>query len=207
MNEKMKKYQKIINFYVAKKSHYPITDLFCMNFKQKEGGYVKVYEDLSNEKKSPDNAEFFEIIRNNQELMEPLKWLEKLDEKEKKCYIDEKYQQLEPNQKWHFLISWMAFKIVVETNPLKNPTRVTKLPDNVKQFCGVNCPELRLWLFEAAMDNDIVKIQDVYEMYSKLVDGRREKDIRTYYSKECEYWSECWKKILSVIDKAYGELD
>lgn len=122
-------------------------------------GDLRIYGELKNNYK--------ELIKEQR-----LTWLKDLD----KNFILERrqYSQLEPNQKWHLLISWYAYKIIMDVYDVEiGDARRLKENTEVNNWCGVKCPELCLWMQEAACDNRIITLEDIFEMYTEAVEIRK----------------------------------
>lgn len=60
-------------------------------------------------------------------------------------------KQAEPNQKWHFTKAWYAEK--ASQNPQFGEKELTA-------WCGIRCPELLLWMAEAAGLDGVEKVVD-----------------------------------------------
>lgn len=202
--------EDVIIFYLNKKDHYPISDLFMQNFRQNGGGYIKLheilskfdindnYKELKKKRRLNENDGNLRIcgeLKNNYEELvknHRLAWLQDLD----KNFILERenYLKLEPNQKWHLLISWYAYKIIMDIYDLEI-VNASRLKENKRVFnwCNVKCPECCLWMFEAAYDNETITLEHILMMYAEAVEMRQKK--RTKFS------DIYWEKVLLVISR------
>lgn len=200
-----------IKFYLNKKEHYPISDLFMQNYRQEERGYINLhnvfvsdadedYEKLVKKQRlksyEGDLKIYGELKNNYKELIKEqrLTWLKDLD---KNFILVERrqYSKLEPNRKWHLLIFWYAYKIIMDVYDVEiGDARRLEENTEVNNWCGVKCPELCLWMLEAACDNRIITLEDIFEMYTEAVEIRRKK-----LKKSCSLIY--WEKIKKVIMK------
>lgn len=251
--------EKVIKFYMSKQEHYPISDMFMINYRQDSGEYIDVYEKFKGlvipdfkleniiiQKKTKkrnqvkinkytlwddeDDVYFFYCISRYLQIRKyigpPIEIEKKLTDllidfngmkdEEILCHTEEcKYFRGEPNQKWHFLISWCAYKLLV-IKPENEKNTFFAVPQNQENNCItttvapwtkedlnnkpsywtlVRCPELRLWMYEAAYDGEIITIDKIMQAYSEAVNCRLKKEENK------DFWYKCWKDIEEVITK------
>lgn len=176
-----------IDFYKDKAAKPEWTDKFIKEYQQEESdGYISLarafeaYNKINSEmEKSPD-------IR-----VHALRDLDKDFVLNVKCNKDDG----EPNQKWHFLVAFCAM-VELEGSEKEKSLFSKSYP----------CPELRLWLIEAAKDGNIIKEEDVKAAYNAAKDYKNGKINKVA-------WNNLWldssnaynayeKKIEAVISKA-----
>lgn len=105
--------KELVFYLTSKNAHYPLSDEFVINYRQKKGGYIT-------------------FAAKTGHPIDPLR-----------C---------EPNQKWHFIESWLN----------QNFQKNIIAPDddaNKKVYSRMKCPELMLWFLEA-VGVDASKIKD-----------------------------------------------
>ncbi|NCC55181.1 MAG: hypothetical protein EOM11_06840 [Erysipelotrichia bacterium] len=174
---------KAIDFYKEKEPTPPRTKEFMSKYRQEEGGYIafankfiltndKSIEELGYVIKQKKDGHLENIIE-IKELIEQgnlgkVYSLEKLDESFICCIKDDKSAG-EPNQKWHFLVSYCA------QHELEDMQKGESKPTANVFNRNIICPELWLWLIETAKDGDIIKDDDVKKVYSKAI----------------KYWEKC----------------
>lgn len=181
--------EKLIRFYTHAKEHYPVSDLFMQNYRQKKDGYISLYDVfISSEhgkvdgKPDSDDRVFYLILRDYWEQKpecKELDWLQELSDEFVFCEGDHQYRVLEPNQKWHFLVAWGAYSLLgdVVAERLKKDkldgAKARKITEPAFKDSGlgngVRCPELLLWMLEAAVDGENVTLYDVLECYTDAV--------------------------------------
>lgn len=201
--------EDILRFYVTKGEHYPFTDLYSMNYRKNSEEYIRLYDTFRNQKGKADDVEFLQYIEEyiddrknetNPDKWKEFRWMNTLSDEEILCQVDAvECRKLEPNQKWHFLVSFCAYKLVVEVDKQfkeRTKTKVSEFNSVIKAWLNIKCPELRLWMFEAAMDNKIITPANVQEMYRATVDKQLKRKT------DSKWWSECWEKVLRVISAA-----
>lgn len=75
----------------------------------------------------------------------------------------------EPNQQWHFLVSYCAqWELEARRANKKNKANIFDR--------RIMCPELWLWLIEAARDNIIINDEDVIKVYEQAI-KKKNKEI------------------------------
>ena len=132
----------VINFYIDKKEHYPISDEFIEYYQQKNGGYIT----YANETGHPIHPAIHE-----------------------------------PNQKWHLLESYYICKVKEKGTLEFNIT-------------GFNCPELLLWMAEAAdVDEAIIKEAANYAK-EKIDEIRRTSPTSAYSAKSVIHMNNKFKE-------------
>lgn len=188
---------ELINFYMDKAAHYPISDLFMMNYRQKDNNYIELYKTFTfaEHNGKPEDKAFYTMVdslwkpteketspggESNSTEPKQLKWLTVLPKEFVLCQENRSYSGLEPNQKWHFLVSWAAFSLVADKiNETINKKTVTQKYPKInafERFHGlarlVKCPELLLWMLEAAVDGKNLTAADVSAYYADAVTYR-----------------------------------
>ena len=99
-------------------------------------------------------------------------------------------KQAEPNQKWHFTEAWYAEK--VSQNPQFGEKKLTA-------WCGIRCPELLLWMAEAAGLAGVEEVVDEI-LADKARYGKNDSEARrAMVSLIKEKLS--WEQITDEIDK------
>lgn len=92
----------------------------------------------------------------------------------------------EPNQKWHLLNSWY-------------PNKKEKISEkNVTEWCGLQCPELLLWIAEVSGQKEKVKyvVEKILNDDSyKANDGKARREMVKFIKAEIK-----WKEILNFIE-------
>lgn len=237
--------EKVIKFYMSRQEHYPISDLFMMNYRQKGTGYIAVYSIFTNQKHNgvEDNKHFYELIKcfidkknhaawkpdddYGEQLEKNLNIFNSMKKEEMLCHCEQtEYNELEPNQKWHFLVSWCAYKLLVKNDkkefldgiatkaspfgygmnekPVKwvgTKTIIKKESKITIQEHEILCPELRLWMYEAAFDGEIITKDLIMKVYSEAVNLRLKiKKIKD----EKAFWDKRWNEIAEVITNWQG---
>ena len=225
---------ELINFYIGKAAHYPISDLFMMNYRQKKVGYIDLYSTFHSTEHNgkPDNVEFYKMVvdelklnRDTAEAKEtPLteldiseykefqtgykmfQWmLKRMPEEFILCQENRSYSGLEPNQKWHFLVSWAAFALVA--GKIVNSEATQKYPQEnaFMEKTGLansfHCPELLLWMLEAAVDGENLTAADVSACYADAVTCRLNGTNRIQKDRKKEYLIKLEKAILTAPRK------
>ena len=226
---------KLIDFYMYKAAHYPISDLFMMNYRQKEGGYIDLYSTFHSTEHNgkPDNVEFYKMVveelnRDTAEAKEtPLteldrseykefqteykmfQWmLKRMPEKFILCQVNQSDSGLEPNQKWHFLVSWAAFALVagkIKKVVYSEATQKYPQENAFKEKTGLansfHCPELLLWMLEAAVDGENLTAADVSACYADAVTCRLNGTNRIQKDRKKEYLIKLENAILTATGK------
>lgn len=211
---------ELINFYMDKAAHYPVSDLFMMNYRQKKDGYIDLYStfNYTEHDGAEDDKEFYkkveyELNRDTAETKSPPKmesdisgregfqWMMKKMPKEfVRCQVNRSYSGLEPNQKWHFLVSWAAFalvadeikNVVVDSRATQKDPKKNAFESNKGLATAFHCPELLLWMLEAAVDGKNLTAADVSACYADAVTcrlngkNRIQKDRKGYYLAKLE---------------------
>jgi len=141
-------HKELVMFYAKANKECKLTEEFMENYRQKDGGYIELAKAFM----------FYRALKETQ-LLEELKKLG-VNIEELNVFnpgFDE--DQSEPNQEWHLFISYYAYKIWESG---LNWDDTVEFWDKGK---GLKCPELLLWLAEAAGcdDCDIAKAKKVAE--------------------------------------------
>ncbi|HKM04090.1 MAG TPA: L,D-transpeptidase [Lachnospiraceae bacterium] len=172
---------KAINFYKKKEPTPPYTKEFMSKYRQEEGGYIvfankfiltndKSIEELEDVIKKKKDGHLENIIE-MRKLIEQGKLgkvysLEELDESFICCVKDDKSVG-EPNQKWHFLVSYCAqYELEDMRKGKSKPTA------NIFNR-SITCPELWLWLIEVAQDDNIITGGYVEEVYNEAINYKK----------------------------------
>lgn len=170
----------VLEFYASKNRHYPITDEFMKTYKQKRNGYIEVANVFNNKGNNERDKKFFEWLKKNNENgtlgdLESLREINRLGllninngtldlPNKLDVFRINPDGETEPNQKWHFFISYYAY------NEFNN-----KNPGDRILSAHVTCPELWLWTAEAAKDDQEISYYDIYRLYVAAVDNRNKR--------------------------------
>lgn len=160
---------KAVDFYKDKEPKPKYTTEFVKHYRQKSGGYIdfaKVFED-NTEREENDK---WNIMCKNHKEIENLAGQEKLDELHSLKGLGKDFifnvgidkEKGEPNQKWHFLVSYCAQKEIGHKRKLKNSIA------NIKDE-NITSPELWLWLFETAKDGVVITDEDIELVYESAI--------------------------------------
>ena len=105
-------------------------------------------------------AFLFELEKNNKlREFEAFKYLDdKAFQKLSPLNVRVNAEELEPNQKWHLIVSYLGSKIFSGTTP---------------SVSRVSCPELWMWMFETA--DNVFTSDELDEIYKKAVEYREKK--------------------------------
>jgi len=177
---------RAIDFYKNKDSVPYYTTEFIKKYQQKGGGYIafaktfitdgKSAEELRNKTKDP---EIIEQCNNHIDNYIEIKNLIKQGDLDKVdalrdvplgfvLNVKNDYTVGEPNQQWHFLVSYCAQHELEARRANKDNEAMAKAKAKAN-ILSIQCPELWLWLIEAARDDDIIKKEDVIEAYEQAV--------------------------------------
>lgn len=165
--------REIIQFYVEKEKNQPLTDWIMNNgYGQARAGYIYV----ANER-GKDNKQVMQILREKEAELKKTKelcWLKALSDS-KEVFLS-KEEQSKPNQKWHLLISYYAFSLIVRKYEIDSKVNGLDSIDGMKftVFGRINCPELCLWMVEAAVDGEILTADEVEELFHQIVEFKRQ---------------------------------
>lgn len=165
----------VIKFFNKKEMHYPLSDQYIRFYSIENQDYMKLADSIQSYQdviKDDDSAFadyllhlIYKDILNSTVLKHiDLYRLPIVPGKGREC--------VEPNQKWHLLISWYLYKEFVEkhqilsngkktfcykgkmksTNvtPNNNFNETGKDGDNLNKGRGISCPELLIWMAEAS---------------------------------------------------------
>ncbi len=194
-----------INVLAEKNSSYPLTYAYCDRFMQKNGGYIDVARTfLNNGKKGKkDDKLFYKWIQNvKYDKSKVLKMLKEkgLDDDFIFTIHDELHGEgkTRPNPKWHFLISYCAYKEYVSTeeyrkeyeengdtkwyDPIENFESLALINDS--RFVG----EFKLWILEALGAEIGISVEDIEKNEKsyilKIINERWNDDKIVYDFKE-----------------------
>lgn len=158
--------RKAVDFYKDKNPKPYYTTLFLKYHRQKSKGYI----DFARIFESDDKSGKEDITQlNNYIKIKNLIEQDNLDEVYALRGLNSEFVQNvkdnqlagEPNQKWHFLVSYCAQSELEGSRINIFDRRIT-------------CPELWLWLIEEAKDNNIIKDEDVEKVYQQAIMFRTE---------------------------------
>lgn len=193
----------IIKFYSRKvmenEDIFQKTYYFENEHRQRSGGYISLARTfLSDGVSGKDDKEkrFYKWLRAKEEehTIYQLRAFRYLEEDTK---FDIFLNHARLNQKWHCLVSWYAY---TEFDGRLNDITYTEpiyMPDAQKTCIlkpGNRCPELRLWLVEAAADEKNISDSDVERFMNEAL---------TYV--ECrnrKKWNEVWVEYRQKIERA-----
>lgn len=100
-------------------------------------------------------------------------------------------EKAEPNQKWHLLESYIQLALDDEKNSMTLETPFSK------RYCRLSCPELLLWIAEAAGVDD-QKVEQASEAAKSVIDNNTYKRPRVSACSKIRKiipWSEIVKSI------------
>lgn len=196
----------IIKFYSKKfiedEEHYINTYSFATEQMQHNGGYIDtakafIHNGVQGKK---DDQKFYKWLlkKKDNDTLYSLKSLKYLKENDDFVFLINK----KVNQKWHCLISWYARlehngKLTEES--YKNEIKIS---DETCMFkMSITCPELRLWLVEAAIDEKYITNEDVENFKKEAIKYSKDKiNNKKSWNK---IWSEYVIKILCVINSEF----
>lgn len=208
MKEETISNKEIIEFYSEKyeenEEKCKNTFYFEKNNRQDKGGYIEVAETFKNNgniqnEKDKEYIDFYNYLIEKKEnnTLYDLKAFKNI-RKEFDIFLENS----KINQKWHCLVSWYAW---LEWKQKLNEKKYENTVETADATCIFNkrntCPELRLWLVEAAAQNGKYITQDDVEKF---------KDEAVNYSNDRKNnkknWNKLWEgyvsKILKEIKKA-----
>lgn len=192
----------IIKFYSRKaienEEVFQKTNFFEKEHRQRSSGYISLAQTFLSDGvlgEDDNDKRFYKWLRAKEEeqtiyQLRALRYLEK----DAKFDIFLKHSRL--NQKWHCLVSWYAY---TEFDGRLNDITYTEpiyMPDAQKTCVlktGIICPELRLWLVEAASDENNISGSDVERFMNEAL---------TYV--ECrnrKKWNEVWVEYRQKIER------
>jgi len=189
--------REIIQFYVKKEKNQDKTNEFLNGgYGQVRGGYIS----FANER-GEDSKQVIQILQEKEAELKKTKelcWLKALYDS-KEVFLSEE-EKSKPNQKWHLLISYYAYKLIVQRYGIKK-VRVVEDIDAKKTtvFGCIRCPELCLWMVEAAVDGKILTHKDVKDLYANIVEIKKQN--RWYWN-----WLSWWKKNRESYDTRLVEI-
>ncbi len=191
-NNKLKE-RDIIEFYLKKKEHYELTDQFMQEYTQKNGGYIDLYNKIGEENNlKNDDQQVLDKLQNEFESLKDdnrLSWLDQFT-------YDEIFCKNNLNQRWHLLISWYAYKIILdkypEINAISKATPLKTIDKNTTfEFGAGDCPELCIWMVEAAMDGKIITQKDLDDLFYQAKKFReKQKNEKGLHWKSFEWWKQ-----------------
>lgn len=178
--------EKLIKFYSHANEHYSISDLFMYKYKQEKRGYRELEAGFKNKDNiSEADKDFF-----NSDLIEHMRNCVSL-----KYLIEPESGVYSPSQKWHLLISYYLYIELQKDRNIKSDTSNWALSGTT-----LDCPELCLWMVEAAMDGVIITSNDLYEMFYQAIEFKKNKKG---HWKSFQWWEEhknqYWDKITQII--------
>lgn len=192
--------EDVIKAFANKDSGYPLTYEYCNKFMQEEGGYISLAGTFlgKGDMGKRDDRLFYQWIVSHFEeesliekstVINTLKGVMKEDCKEFVFSIKDTFNYCEkrrPNQKWHCLISYLAFKEFTTTQIYKDnlekgwlkPIKLDEKPfleSKVSNY--LKCRELKLWIMEAIKGTDAIKVTDALIEKINLKNKREADDI------------------------------
>ena len=189
--------EKIIEFYSHANEHYPISDLLVYKYAQKKGGYVELADEFKGIVPIRDeDKKFFDSDVIEQTKYTPLKYF----------FMPQSGKGI-PSQKWHFLISYYMYKEITGNKDIKKieeskPDDWYFTDDKRTEY---KCPELCLWMVEAAMEGNIITLEDVHELFYQAVEFKQNKQTTKW--EEYSWWvknrKNYWNKIQTVIKGSF----
>lgn len=193
---KMISVNSIIEFFSHANEHYPVSDLYMYEYQQKKNGngYKELEDELNDliEIKEKDKKFFDTEIVRLMKMYAPLRYF----------LIPQKGQKI-TSQKWHFLVAYYLFK-ECNDNKVKEIEEYKPIDWLFAKGSAYNCPELCLWMVEAAMDGEIITKEDLYKLFFKAVEFKNLPGSHNQW-KCYQWWKEnkqsYWEKILKVIEK------
>lgn len=177
--------REIIQFYAKKERNQTKTNEFLNGgYGQVRGGYIS----FANER-GEDSKQVIQILQEKKEELlkiDELCWLETLYDRHEVLLSEE--EKSKPNQKWHLLISYYAYKLIVQRYGIKK-VRVVEDIDAKKTtvFGRIRCPELCLWMVEAAVDGKILTNKDVEGLYANIVEIKKK---NKWYKEWLTWWKD-----------------
>ena len=150
-DKQREKIDRYLQFLSDKRIHYPKSDDFIKKYQQSGRGYITLAYCMINkgESKDKDCQNYYEYLNSLDDYhkFSAFKYMDEADVNAMKVFdvfVDKKV--CEPNQKWHWIVSYLGMWIywIDECNK-----------DSNMNPQGLTCPELILWLAEAC-DADFV---------------------------------------------------
>jgi len=221
--------EKVIKFYMSKEEHYDnVKEYMEKNPAKDSEGYKKLFNVFSyrifKDLPAKDDVYFCYLIhkyleirkdyanREGNELWNRLCIFDRMNEEEILC---KKNKVPEPNQKWHLLISFCAYKKLLEKKEINGIKNNVFFDENIYEdgqiilssatpfainqykqlFLGINHVPLKLWMYEAAADtkNQHIITPDIIEELSKDINEGRA-------TKGGYNWGKYWNDIVKIID-------
>lgn len=105
-------------------------------------------------------------------------------------------KEAEPNQRWHFTESWYKKKKIDDSG----------FPDTIaRRWCGLQCPELLLWMAEAAGITNVAEIVDEI-LEQENIYGKNDKWARLKMTKLIKERID-WNVLVSIIEKEKRDVE
>ena len=203
--------EKIIRYYSKKDTNPENTKRFVEESKlgQESGGYKEVFKAFKEAGGEPDEQAFYGFIKQyiderkkkcETEFTKRLKYLDEVPDEELLCSGEV------PNQKWHFLVSWYAYKklLMQEKNSSgdrifcdKNMTKATGSPG----YYYFWCKELIIWLAEVIVE-DKPEFQTTFDQIYKEAENDAKAGIKWSCKQAVaiEFLDEIFKTVLSITN-------
>lgn len=165
----------VIKFFNKKEMHYPLSDQYIRFYSIENQDYMKLADSIQSYQdviKDDDSAFADYILKLSEKDIGESEVLQNIDLSRFPIVPGKGRECVEPNQKWHLLISWYLYKEFVEkhqilsngkktfcykgkmksTNvtPNNNFNETGKDGDNLNKGRGISCPELLIWMAEAS---------------------------------------------------------
>ncbi|MBD9053674.1 hypothetical protein [Holdemanella biformis] len=165
----------VIKFFNKKEMHYPLSDQYIRFYSIENQDYMKLADSIQSYQdviKDDDSAFADYLLHLSYKDILNSTVLKHIDLYRLPIVPGKGRECVEPNQKWHLLISWYLYKEFVEkhqilsngkktfcykgkmksTNvtPNNNFNETGKDGDNLNKGRGISCPELLIWMAEAS---------------------------------------------------------
>lgn len=188
--------KKIIKFYSSKCIEDNLNCTSTYSFEnenmQSSGGYIGVANAFIN-KVENDDKYFYQWLlgKDKDNTMYNLNSLKFLPEDND---FDVFLEKDKVNQKWHCLISWYARLECDGKLTEESYEKEIQVSDETCILKKKNsCPELRLWLVEAAQEEKHITTEDVLEFKREAVSYSKNKQ------KNLKQWNKLWTKYVTKI--------
>lgn len=194
INTNGKTLREIIAIFARKEISYPLTFQYCNKYMQKENGYISLANTFltKGEKGAADNICFYKWLTDNKEstvtdLIKEQGYGEEFVYCIEEQLNGEKYER--PNQKWHYLISYWAFKEYATTEEYAQkykeagckwgvkPTKITGAFLDSTKIYPLKCIELNLWIAESTLGTEFLDNKGVTEEFIKNSDEEEVKNL------------------------------
>lgn len=185
----------VIKFFNKKEMHYPLSDQYIRFYSIENQDYMKLADSIQSYQdviKNDDSAFADYILKLGEEDIGESEVLQNIDLSRFPIVPGKGRECVEPNQKWHLLISWYLYKEFVEKHQILSngkktfcykekmiPTKVTPTNnfDSKKDrinLSSISCPELLIWMAEASGIKLINKRERITNK-EKLIEKIKEK--------------------------------